>query len=329
MYSQNCKKVVRISRNSPKIWWSGWFEKIFLNFWNEITAQKVGPIIPGSSENRKWVNGVLFFVNCNFSTLLVRIMSPESFFDVKFFTISLLIIILSHYSDSSMSHRPSVLFFWGWYSQILTLTERGKGKDIKREETISSISLPYSVFVLLQRSKNQRRRKAQKFKRKITKKFLWKFLRKPFENLRAVQWIAAKGKISFWWKKCNFWEKNKQNVVILDKNGYFWCEKLLFWEKWRYSATKNVYLMWNSAIVCFENFQNSNFWPKYPFLPYVFIFRHFSLIFEATNSILVWQRMLIKHMACPPVLVNLRVANCYIWQSLKYCHRIKLLPSYS
>lgn len=61
---------------------------------------------------------------------------------------------------------------------------------------------------------------------------------------------------------------------------------------------------------------------------------HFGRIFETWNSILVWQRMLIKHMTCPPVLVNLRVANCYIWQyvvsilpsNMKYCHLL-FLPS--
>ena len=50
---------------------------------------------------------------------------------------------------------------------------------------------------------------------------------------------------------------------------------------------------------------------------------HFVLVFEGTNSILVWQRMLIKHMPYPPVLVNLWVGNCYIWQAVyKYCHPI-------
>ena len=57
--------------------------------------------------------------------------------------------------------------------------------------------------------------------------------------------------------------------------------------------------------------------------PSFIILLHFILVFEGTNSILVWQRMLIKHMTCPPVLVNLWVGNCYIWQSVyKYCHLI-------
>ena len=117
-------------------------------------------------------------------------------------------------------------FFWGWYSQILTLTERGGKEDIKREETISSISLPY--FVLLQRSKNQRRRKAQKFKR--TQKNFWEI----FENLRAVQWIAVKGMISYQQKntilvrKLRFWAENDFAVIFMWKIDCFHGEISIF-----------------------------------------------------------------------------------------------------
>ena len=70
----------------------------------------------------------LLFVNCNFDTLLVRIMSPETFFDVHF-------VIVQEYLFSG----GGTVRFWPWLSA-------GK-EDIKREETISSISLPYSVFL--------------------------------------------------------------------------------------------------------------------------------------------------------------------------------------
>ena len=56
---------------------------------------------------------------------------------------------------------------------------------------------------------------------------------------------------------------------------------------------------------------------------------HFVLVFEGTNSILVWQRMLIKHMTCPPVLVNLWVGNCCIWQAVyEYCRPIYCRGNY-
>ena len=128
---------------------------------------------------------LLFFVICIFDTLLVRIVSPERFFWRQ----------LSHLSESSFWFIILVYlctFFWGWYSQILTLTERGGKEDIKREETISSISLPY--FVLLQRSKNQRRRKAQKFKRTQTKflRNFWEFESRSMDRRQRNDFISVK-----------------------------------------------------------------------------------------------------------------------------------------
>ena len=182
------------------------------------------PIILDPSENRKWFYWDSYFCHLYFWHFISGNCVTGKVFWRQCYESSFWVIILVYLCT----------FFWGWYSQILTLTERGGKEDIKREETISSISLPY--FVLLQRSKNQRRRKAQKFKR-IQKNF-WEI----FENLRAVQWIAVKGKIS----KIIIWAKNydfrKMKILIIS----VW-KKVIFGEKFTFTLAppQNNHFCWN------------------------------------------------------------------------------------
>ena len=138
----------------------------------------------------------LIFVICVFDTLLVRIVSPERFSDVNF---------VSHQWVIILSHHPSVpvYFFLGVVQSDFDLDwARGKGRHKKGGDNL--IYKPPLLCTYLQRSKNQRRRKAQKFKR--TKKIFEKFLRiwEPFNGSPSKEWFHTNRKSLFWSKKYDF-----------------------------------------------------------------------------------------------------------------------------
>ena len=170
----NCR-ILCIQNFRGCVWRSAWTSYV----------RWASPIIPDSSEFGNDFIGTLIFCHLYFWHFI-----SENCVTGKVFWRQ-----LSHHSESSFWFIILVYlctFFWGWYSQILTLTERGGKEDIKREETISSISLPY--FVLLQRSKNQRRRKAQKFKRTQTKflRNFWEFESRSMDRRQRNDFISAK-----------------------------------------------------------------------------------------------------------------------------------------
>ena len=104
--------------------WNNFGSKMarLLSQW-KISDRIIRPIIPDPCENRKWFNEDPYCLSIVILTLFSANYVTGNIFWRQFCQSSFWLIILSH--------RPRVPFFWGWYSQILTLTERGKGRHKK------------------------------------------------------------------------------------------------------------------------------------------------------------------------------------------------------